>query len=39
MTQTAEKLNVSESTVRRIRDRCAAYFENYPFEKEEEASN
>ena len=39
LTETAEKLNVSQSTVRRIRDRASRYFENYPFdEKDGEAS-
>lgn len=30
ITETAEKLNVSESTVRRIRDRTERYFEDIP---------
>ncbi len=30
MTETAEKLNVSESTLRRIRDRAIRYFEENP---------
>ncbi len=30
MTETAEKLNVSQTTLRRIRDRAAKHFEDYP---------
>lgn len=30
MTETAEKINVSATTLRRIRDRAAAYFEKFP---------
>ncbi len=33
LTETAEKLNVSQSTVRRIRDRAGRYFENYLFDE------
>lgn len=32
LTETAEKLSVSESTVRRIRDRTERYFESVPLE-------
>ncbi len=31
MTDTAEKMNVSISTARRIRERASEYFESYPF--------
>lgn len=30
MTETAEKLNVSQTTLRRIRDRAARHFEDFP---------
>lgn len=30
MTETAEKLNVSQTTLRRIRDRAAKHFEDFP---------
>ena len=31
MTDTAEKMNISISTARRIRERASEYFESYPF--------
>jgi len=32
MTETAEKMNVSETTLRRIRDRLIRYYDEYPMQ-------